>query len=142
ASGRAAQVLAQALLAIAGDAEVEGLRGGPANEGIERVRVRAGDLGTGENRIALLELRDLIARSHERDAWPAIHQGRIVDDRCQHAELRRAECGAGGQDDSAFANILAAAPDVLLRVARVADRDSAIRGLRGVFLADHGVGAL
>src|SRR6266550_9212396 len=76
----------------------------------------------------------------------------IVRDRRQHTELRRAERRAGGQDDGAFANVLAAAPDVLLRVAPIADRDvphppgplsvpergSFIR----ILLADHRVRAL
>src|SRR6266545_1774317 len=98
------------------------------------------------------ELDDLIARSHERDPRPAMHQRRIVCNRGQHAELRRTEDRAGGQHDRALANVLATAPDVLLRVARVADRDSPHppgplsvpeRGsFIRILLTDHGVGAL
>src|SRR6266508_6620388 len=149
-SRRPAQVVAQAFLAVAGDPEIDGFSARAANQGVERVRVRAGDLCARENRVALLELDDLIARSHERDPRPAMHQRRIVCNRGQHAELRRTEDRAGGQHDRALANVLATAPDVLLRVARVADRDSPHppgplsvpeRGsFIRILLTDHGVG--
>src|SRR5205809_366887 len=141
-SRRTAQVPAQAFLAVARDPEIDGFRASAPNQGVERVRVRARDLGTRENRVALLELDDLIARSHERDPRPAMHQRRVVGNRGQHAELRGTERRAGGQHDRALANVLATAPDVLFRVARIADRDMGLGRLRGVFLTDHGVGAL
>src|SRR6266576_4664583 len=75
-SRRTAQVLAQAFLAVPRDPEIDGFRARAANQGVERVRVRARDLRACENRVALLELDDLIARSHERDPRPAMHQDR------------------------------------------------------------------
>src|SRR6266508_2384816 len=87
-SRRPAQVVAQAFLAVAGDPEIDGFSARAANQGVERVRVRARDLPARENLVALLELDDLIARSHERDPRPAMHQRRIVPAGSTTAPLR------------------------------------------------------
>src|SRR5437867_7425291 len=124
-------MLAQAQFAVARDPEVDGLCGRAANQGVERIGVRACDLGAREDRVSLLQIDDFIARSHEGDARPAMYERCVVRDRRQHTELRRAERGAGWEHDRAFADVLAAAPDVLLRIACIADCDSTIGWLRG-----------
>ncbi len=90
-AGRAAQVLAQAFLAVARDAEVPGLGAGAPDQRIERVGVRARDLLSREDLLFLIEIGDLVAGTHERDARRAVHERRIARNRREHAELRRTE---------------------------------------------------
>src|SRR5205814_8133161 len=66
----------------------------------------------------------------------------LVRDRGEHAELRRTERRACGENDGSLPDVFSAPADVLLRVAWIVDPSGAVGRLLGVFLTDDGVGAL
>jgi len=69
--------------------------------------------------------------THEGNPRRAVHQRLIDGDRRQNAELRGPERRARGENDRSSFDVLTAAPDVLLYIARIADRDRSIRSTPG-----------
>src|SRR5258705_1623706 len=135
-------MLAQALLGIAGDAEVDRLRSGAPNHAVQRVGIGAGDLAACQDVGLAIEVHDFVAGAHEGHAWRAIDEGQVVSERREHSKLRRPEQGTGGQRDGALPDVLAPSPQVLTGVARIADGHAGPgEGLR-VFLADDPVRSL
>src|SRR5882762_2573493 len=120
-------MLLQTLPCVTRDPKVERLGCRPTDQGVEGVGVRAGDLRPGQNLPLLIEIDDLVARSHEGNPRRAVHQRLIDGDRRQDAELRGPERRARGENDRSSFDVLTAAPDVLLYIARIADRDRSIR---------------
>src|SRR5207245_7899703 len=79
---RLGEVLAQALLRVARQAQVHGDAAGPADQRVQRVGIGARDLITCEDVVRTVQVHDLVARPHARYAWRIVDQrGRVGDAR-------------------------------------------------------------
>src|ERR1041384_7027571 len=135
-------MLAQALLCVPRDTQTANLSPRLPDQCGEGVRVAAGDLTSREDVVAPVQVHDLLSRSEEGDAGPAVDGNGLVRDRGEDAELRGPQRCAGGENEGARAQVLAARPDVAPGVPGVVDSDLVGAGRRGVFLADDGIGTV
>ena len=131
---------AQALGAVAGDAELDGHRGGAADVRQQGVGVRGRDFATRKNLVAVVEVGDLVARGEECDLGGPVHQRLPVGDRGEHAELRGPQGGAGGEHGGAFTDVLALVAYVAPLLRR-GDNGHPTSVWLGVLLANDGIGA-
>ena len=109
-------------------------------------RARAGivcafELRTPPGRIGSSGRQQLVAGADQRQPRTPRARGLRHAERREHAQLGRAEHGAGPQDRVAGTNVLARPADVAARGGVHLERDLAVP-LRDLLDADHGVGAL
>ena len=108
---------------------------------MQGVGVRGRDLLPREDLVRAVEVHDLVARAHERDARRAMHQRCAVRDGGEDAELRRAERRSPGERHGARPDVLAPVPHVAPAVPVVAHRHAPVWERLRVFLADDAVRA-
>jgi hypothetical protein len=115
-------------------------RAGATDHPREGVGVRRRDLLPGQDLVAAVQVRDLVAGGEERNRRPPVDGDRLVRNRGQDAELGRTKRRPGRQHRLAQPDVLTAKADVAACVAWVTDRHGGVCGFR-VLLANHAVGA-
>ncbi len=132
---------ANALGGITGQAQVDRLAAGFPNQRSKRIGVRAGNSLAAQDQVGLVEPGQFVAAGRNADPWTAPHQRVRDGERGEHAEMGRAEFGAGPEDDGAAGNVFAGLAQVGQAVAIRDDQNLGLSEI-GVFLPDDRVGPL
>src|SRR5206468_12112862 len=94
-------------------AQVHGDAAVPPDQCMQGVGIGGRDLAAGENVVGTVQVHDLVARAHEGDPWGVVDERGRVGNRCEDAELGRADRAAGAQNDVPFSDVFAPVADVL-----------------------------